>query len=537
MQVNESLAQTNTCLAASHQEKDELLKREQALRTRLSSILETMTDAFIAVNQEWQISYCNHQAAKIQGLKPEDLIGKNYWEKWADTEGTDFKREYRRSLIENIPVHFEIFYELWDMWLEIHAYPAEDGLGIFFRNITERKQAEHEREYLLKREQFARSEAEKANRLKDEFLAVLSHELRTPLNPILGWATLLKERKLEEVTIRRGIETIERNAKLQIQLIDDLLDVSRIQQGKLSLNIQPVDLANTVEESLETMRLAVEAKSIHIHTAIDVNIGKVAGDAARLQQIICNLLSNAIKFTPGGGEIQLSLERFGNYAQIQIKDTGKGINAEFIPHVFDYFRQADSTITRQFGGLGLGLAIVKHLTELHGGTVAAESAGEDMGATFTVTLPLMSNPQQIELESGSLEHNWSLKELAILVVDDDVDTGEFLTLILEQAGAKVTAVTSGGEALEKIARTKVDLILSDIGMPGIDGYMLMRLIRAMPSEKGGKIPAIALTAYAGEINQKKALAAGFQMHLVKPVEAEKLFAGISAVLQSCKLCK
>ncbi|MBD2344970.1 MASE1 domain-containing protein [Anabaena subtropica FACHB-260] len=533
IQLNQSLAQTNACLEESHQETDELLQREQALRSRLSNILESMTDAFIAVNQDWQITYCNHQAAKIQDLEPEDLIGKNYWEQWTRTKGTDFEREYRRSLAENISVHFEVFYELWGMWLEIHAYPAEDGLGIFFRNITERKQAEEEREYLLMREKIARSEAEKANRLKDEFLAVLSHELRTPLNPILGWATLLKRRNLEEATRMRGIDTIERNAKLQIQLIEDLLDVSRIQQGKLTLNVQPVNLVNTIGEALETVRLAMEAKNINVQNIMDANVGMVAGDTARLQQIIWNLLSNAIKFTPPEGQIQLVLEKVNKYAQIQIKDNGKGISPEFLPYVFEYFRQADGTITRQFGGLGLGLAIVKHLTELHGGTVKADSAGEGMGATFTVSLPLMINPPQIARELGTPDNNtWGLAGLYILVVDDDVDTGEFLTFMLEQSGAEVTAVTSASEALEIIARTKVDLLLSDIGMPGIDGYMLMQLIRSMSSEKGGKIPAIALTAYAGEINQKKALAAGFQMHLVKPVESEKLFKGISEVLAS-----
>lgn len=531
IQLNQSLARTNTCLEESHQEKDELLQREQALRSRLSNILESMTDAFMAVNRDWQITYCNHQAAEIQNLAPEDLIGKNYWEQWERTKGTDFEREYRRSLEENISVHFEVFYELWSMWLEIHAYPTEDGLGIFFRNITERKQAEEEREYLLMREQIARSEAEKANRLKDEFLAVLSHELRTPLNPILGWATLLKKRNLEVTTRMRGIETIERNAKLQIQLIEDLLDVSRIQQGKLILNVQPVNLVNTIGEALETVRLAMEAKNITVKTVIDANIVMVVGDSARLQQILWNLLSNAIKFTPPEGEIQLILQRFNKYAQLQIKDNGKGISLEFLPYVFEYFRQADGTITRQFGGLGLGLAIVKHLTELHGGTVKADSEGDGMGATFTVSLPLMINPPQIASELGTPDsNNWGLGGLYILVVDDDVDTGEFITLMLEQSGAEVTAVTSAGEALEIIARTKVDLLLSDIGMPGIDGYMLMQLIRAMPPEKGGKMPAIALTAYAGEINQKKAIAAGFQKHLVKPVEAEKLFMGISEVL-------
>ncbi|MHC0062961.1 MASE1 domain-containing protein [Nostoc sp. UIC 10890] len=533
IQLNKSLAQTNTSLEESYQEKDELLKREQALRSRLSNILSSMTDAFIAVNRNWEITYANHQAAKIHNLAPADLIGKNYWSQWTGTRGTEFEREYQRSLKENIPVHFHVLYAPWDMWLEIHAYPAEDGLGIFFRDITERKHVEQEREYMLMREQIARSEAEKANRLKDEFLAVLSHELRTPLNPILGWATLLKKNNLEEAKKIRGIETIERNAKLQIQLIDDLLDVSRIQQGKMALNMQPVNLANTIKEAKETVRLAIEAKNISLETVLDHNIGMVAGDAGRLQQIIWNLLSNAVKFTPSAGKIKIILEQVNSYAQVQVQDNGRGISPEFLPYVFDYFRQADGTTTRQFGGLGLGLAIVKHLIELHGGTVKVDSAGEGMGATFTVRLPFMPDSPQIIPKIRQSNNALSLPGLHILVVDDDVDTGEFLTYILAQSGAKVTSVTSAGEALEILAKTQVDLLLSDIGMPGIDGYMLMRLIRAMPLEKGGKIPAIALTAYAGEINQKQALAAGFQMHLVKPVETERLFQAISEVLAKC----
>ncbi|WP_427158210.1 MASE1 domain-containing protein [Aliinostoc sp. HNIBRCY26] len=395
---------------------------------------------------------------------------------------------------------------------------------------TSLEESHREKDELLQREQNARSEAEKANRLKDEFLAVLSHELRTPLNPILGWATLLKRSNLDEATKMRGIETIERNAKLQIQLIEDLLDVSRIQQGKINLNIQPVDLTNTILEAQETVRLAREAKNIGLETILDHNIGVVAGDAARLQQIIWNLLANAVKFTPNEGRIQVILQQINNYAQVQVKDNGKGISAEFLPYVFDYFRQADGTLTRQFGGLGLGLAIVKHLTELHGGTVTASSEGEGKGATFTVRLPLISDRPQIIPKDGESNCNFSLLGSSILVVDDDIDTGDFLTYILSQSGAKVTAVTSAGEALEMIAKFPVDLLLSDIGMPGIDGYTLMRLIRAMPLEKGGEIPAIALTAYAGEINQQQALDAGFQKHLVKPIETDILFQAISEVL-------
>ncbi|MCC5637049.1 MASE1 domain-containing protein [Nostoc sp. CHAB 5844] len=532
IQLNDSLVETNVRLAESNQEKDKLLKAEKASRTRLSNILESMTDAFIAVNQDWQITYVNQQAAVIKGVKPETIVSQNYWQQWPGMKGTQFEREYGRAIAQAIPVHFEALYIPENIWLEIHAYPFEDGLGIFFRNITERKQAEVERENLLSREQSARSEAEKANKIKDEFLAVLSHELRTPLNPILGWVTLLRRRNYEDEKLTHGLETIERNAKLQIQLIEDLLDVSRIQQRKIILNLQPVNLVEILKASLDTLQLTVDAKNIQIQKLVHIENAWVAGDAERLQQIVCNLLSNAIKFTPAAGKVEICLERVDTFAQIQIQDNGKGISSEFLPYVFDSFRQADGTITRQFGGLGLGLAIVRHLTELHGGTVQAESPGEGMGAKFTVRLPLMPNFLPKNQHSSTVNETLNLAGLHILVVDDDLDTGEFLTVVLEKFGAKVTAIASGSQALEVLATTKVDLLLSDIGMPGIDGYMLMRLIRALPPEQSGKIPAIALTAYAGEMNQKQALAAGFQIHLVKPVEQSQLLNAIAQILHT-----
>ncbi|WP_339375784.1 MASE1 domain-containing protein [Calothrix sp. NIES-2098] len=533
IQLNNSLVETNARLEESNRDKDEWLYREQALRQRLVNILEGMSDAFIAVNRDWQITYVNRQAAKITDLEPQKLIGKNFWQQWPNSKGTQFEREYLRAFTEAIPVHFEAFCESGNQWFEVHAYPAEDGLGIFFRNITERKQAEVEREQILEREQAARTEAETANRIKDEFLAVLSHELRTPLNPILGWATLLKTEKFQRgEKLLRAVETIERNAKLQIQLIEDLLDISRIQQGKMVLNIQPLNIVHIIEAALETMHLALEAKNIQIKTSFNRPICLVCGDAARLQQIVWNLLSNAVKFTPSGGQVEVRLEQVDTYAVIQVQDNGKGISSEFLPHVFEYFRQADGKSNRQFGGLGLGLAIVRHLAELHGGCVQAQSQGEGEGATFTVKLPLMVEPPQINQDNRDCNNSLNLAGLRLLVVDDDIDTDELLTVMLEDLGASVTAVTSAGEALEIIAKSPPDLLLSDIGMPGIDGYMFIRLIRAMPPEKGGDIPAIALTAYAGEINQKKALAAGFQMHLAKPVALEELLKVTAQILAS-----
>lgn len=391
------------------------------------------------------------------------------------------------------------------------------------------------RAQLYEAEKTARAEAETANRIKDEFLAVLSHELRTPLNPILGWAKLLRTRKFDEATKIRALETIERNAKLQTQLIGDLLDVSRILQGKVRLNLHAVDLKIAIASALETVRLAAEAKSIQIQIILSNDIGKVLGDGDRLQQVIWNLLSNAVKFTPTNGLVEVRLEQVGLDAQIQVIDTGKGINPEFLPYVFDYFRQADAKTTRVFGGLGLGLAIVRHLVELHGGTVQAESPGEGQGATFTVKLPLLKNSQLRVRSSEASQTELSTDEtllagVQILLVDDQADVREFFSFVLEQYGATVTAVESADEALQTLVQSQPDILLSDIGMPFMDGYMLLGEVRKLPPEQGGQIPAIALTAYAGEINYNQAMAAGFQKHLPKPVDPADLAAAIVSLI-------
>ncbi|MCC5655920.1 PAS domain S-box protein [Nostoc sp. XA010] len=387
------------------------------------------------------------------------------------------------------------------------------------------------RAQLYEAEKTARAQAETANRIKDEFLAVLSHELRTPLNPILGWAKLLRTRKFDEATRIRALETIERNAKLQTQLIGDLLDVSRILQGKVRLNLYAVDLKVAIAAALETVRLAAEAKSIEIKTVLSNDIGKVLGDGDRLQQVMWNLLSNAVKFTPTEGRVEVRLEQVGLEAQIQVIDTGKGIMLEFLPYVFDYFRQADAKTTRIFGGLGLGLAIVRHLVELHGGTVQADSLGEGKGATFTVRLPLLKNSElRVSSDEASQPElstdDTLLAGVQILLVDDQPDVREFFSFALEQYGATVTVAESASEALEILVQSKPDILLSDIGMPLMDGYMLLREVRKLPPEQGGQIPAIALTAYAGEINYNQAIAAGFQKHLPKPVDPADLASAI-----------
>ncbi|WP_366941791.1 ATP-binding protein [uncultured Nostoc sp.] len=390
-----------------------------------------------------------------------------------------------------------------------------------------------ERAQLMTSLQQQKEQLVQANRIKDEFLAVLSHELRTPLNPILGWSKLLQTKKYDQVTTTRALETIERNAKLQTQLIEDLLDVSRILQGKLSLNIAPVNLESAIAAAIETVRLAAEAKLIQINTILEPNIGQVTGDSSRLQQVIWNLLFNAIKFTPQGGQVEISLQSLGSQAQLRVSDTGKGISPDFLPYVFDYFRQADGATTRKFGGLGLGLAIVRHIVELHGGTVQAESLGEEQGATFTVLLPLIKIYLNSHESEQQPDDSPDLNGVKVLLVDDERDTRELIAFILEQSGAVVTQAASAVEALQVMPQFQPNLLLSDIGMPEVDGYMLIRQIRAMSPDMGGTIPAIALTAYAAEVDYQQAIAAGFEQHITKPVEPAKLIRAIANLICSC----
>ncbi|MDZ8086292.1 MAG: PAS domain-containing protein [Nostoc sp. DedQUE12b] len=401
----------------------------------------------------------------------------------------------------------------------------------FILDLTPRKQLEK-----ALRQQA--EELKQANRNKDEFLAILSHELRSPLNPILGWSSLLKSRKFDEATTNRALETIERNAQLQIQLIDELLDVSRIIRGKLNLTFATVNLVAVIDAALETVRLIAETKSIQIKVQLDPNVGKVLGDYNRLQQVVGNLLSNAVKFTPSRGSVEVSLSLSGELtspsALIQVKDTGQGISPEFLPHVFEYFRQADSSTTRKFGGLGLGLAIVRHLVELHGGTVKAASPGIGQGAIFTVRLPIMKESESAGEAAGAGDkfNSSVLRGLRVLIVDDDVDTREFLHFLLQQNGALITAAASVNEALQILAQTVPNLLISDLGMPEMDGYSLIKMLRAMPKEEGGEIPAIALTAYAGEGDRDRVLAAGFQKHIAKPVQPTELLTTITELLGS-----
>jgi len=368
-----------------------------------------------------------------------------------------------------------------------------------------------------------------SHEIRDEFLAIVSHELRSPLNAILGWAKLLRIRQLDEQKTNRALETIERNAQAQAQLIDDLLDISRIIRGNIRLHICPTNLVSVIEAALDTVHPLATDKQIQIDSQFDTSVAWVSGDPNRLQQVIWNLLSNAVKFTPAGGRVEIHLEPVDHSAQIRVKDTGKGIRPEFLPHIFESFRQADSSTARkQTGlGLGLGLAIAQNLVQLQGGMIQAESPGEGQGATFIVKLPLLDDDDtQITADDGinsSLTFDASiLSRIRVLVVDDDADARDFLIAILEQYGAMATATASATEALERLQQMNYDLLLSDIGMPGENGYRLMRRIRALPSAQGGQIPAVAVTAYAREEDRMQALSAGFQMHISKPIEPRQL---------------
>jgi PAS domain S-box-containing protein len=407
---------------------------------------------------------------------------------------------------------------------------SEDDLA-FMLALSQQCAQALDRAHLYETEQRLRTQAEAANRIKDEFLATVSHELRTPLTAIIGWATLLRTNKFDTAASARAMETIERNAKAQAQIIEDLLDVSRIITGKLSLDARSTELDSIIKTALEAIRPAAEMKGLFLKSELDARVGLVWGDPARLQQVMWNLLSNAVKFTPRGGEVVVRLRRKDSHLEVSVSDTGQGISPEFLPFVFDRFRQADGSTTRAYGGLGLGLAIVRHLVELHGGAVRADSPGVGHGATFTVTLPLMA-VQVVQTEATpfsqsegvTADSSVTLDDVRVLIVDDEADARLLLTAIMEGCGATVMTAASVPEALAALSRFKPHILVSDIGMPEEDGYSLIRKVRALGEEEGGKIPAIALTAYAREEDRMRALLAGFQVHVAKPVNPAELIA-------------
>ncbi|MEH1804007.1 MAG: hybrid sensor histidine kinase/response regulator [Nostoc sp.] len=613
----------------------ELFKKTEAVKQQTAQLVAVNTElrqseerfrslstcspvGIFETDTEGDCKYTNPRYQVICGLKAAESLEKKWLESvhpedkeraiasWSAyiCEGREYSEEFRFQA-----AHGNI------RWVQVRSSPMLSSQGDLLgyvgtlEDITERKQAEEVRAQVI-REQTARQEAEAANRMKDEFLAVLSHELRTPLTSMLGWSKILRAKKLDEKATSRALEAIERNAISQMQLIEDILDVSRIIRGQLRLNVSAVNLISVMEAALEAVRPLAEPKDIQLSTVLDTSIGSVYGDPARLQQIVWNLLTNAIKFTPKGGRVEVRLskhfglpisdfptERYANgvsststsfsttqsndfgleshsenldssnteesnnlksvlensdgrepnlklsaksqnsksqYAQIQVIDTGIGISSEFLPKVFERFRQADSTTTRSHNGLGLGLAIVRHLVELHKGTIFAQSSGSGQGATFTVRLPLLQDNRgnrEATGKSSSPIASTPLAGLRVLVVDDEADTRNFLSFMFEEYGAFATAVASVDEALAVLEQAKPDILISDIGMSEQDGYTLIRKLRSLEPEKGGRIPAIALTAYTREEDRLEALRAGFQKHLSKPIDPNKLISAVVNVLE------
>jgi PAS domain S-box-containing protein len=546
----------NLYRAESNQRRAEAVAREAAEQlvesqayseetTRL--VVESALDAVISMDAQAHVTGWNREAERIFGWSAEEMRGHSLHdrviaaadrERFLDGLGGDAGRE--ETLLDHRV-------EMKAVRRNGEEFPIELALtqirrpnvhySAFVRDITDRRRVEDQREELLVIERAARSAAEHASSMKDEFLATLSHELRTPLQAMLGWSRLLGAERLDEAQLKHGMEIIERNVTLQKRLIEDLLDMSRIVQGKMQLDARRIRLKDVVEAALEVVRPAADAKSIQLALELDARISTVHGDAQRLQQVVWNLLSNAIKFTPSGGRILVRLVRLPEYVRISVEDSGIGISPEFLPHVFERFRQEDASATRRHGGLGLGLAIVRTLVELHGGRVQATSAGEGRGATFTIELPSArpqsSSPGVAAPADGQADamrekaSEPSLNGLRIVVVDDERDTCDLLCRVLSARGAECFEAHSVDEALAAYDRIQPNMVVSDIGMPGRDGYDLMRGIREMERGDGGRVAAIALTAFARPEDAARAMRAGFDLHLAKPVEPAELAAAVA----------
>jgi PAS domain S-box-containing protein len=659
-----SMAADPRVLAATVRSLLRMHRAEERARhsaARVAAILASITDAYVSVDREWRLAGMNAPAEKAFGRPAADLVGKNIWQEYPRAVGGVFYRAMHEAVEKHRVVHTEGCSHVTESWYEVHVYPSDGGLDVYFRDISDRKHAEdalrdtasyyeqltaslpqivwtchadgrsdfaspqwveytgapaesaldegwldfvhpddresviaswravvknhdgwdaeyrirgrdgqyrwfkargrpirdqdgrvrrwfgtctdiedlkraqRQRDELLGSERAARSEAERASRLKDEFVAAVSHELRTPMMAMLGWSQLLGRRhNIEPELLAEGLEVIERNVRVQAQIIDDLLDVSRMVTGKLRLNMQEADML-PVYAALDTVRPAAEAKNIQIEQEIESHPLLVAGDPARLQQICWNLLSNAVKFTDSGGCVRITLARDGPNVILQVTDTGQGIRPDVLPYVFERFRQADASTTRKHGGLGLGLAIVRNLVELHGGTIRADSAGEGRGATFTVQVPAL--PAQPRRDDGRVLHTLlppryapaSLHGVRVLVVDDEPDARDLVRRVLEEYDASVVTAETGREAIERVRSEPPDLLICDIGMPDEDGYSVIRQVRALPPERGGKMPALALTAYARPEDRDRSLEAGFDGHVTKPVQASELVGMVAQV--------
>ena len=507
--------------------------------------------AVVEWDSDFRVSRWSKSAERLFGWKADEVIGKHVTE-WqfvfaddidavalvtnrqregVEVQGVQRNRNYTRD-------GSVLYCEWYNSVLRDDRGKLVSVLSLVL-DVTAREKAEAERAALLVRERDAREHAEEADRLKDEFLATLSHELRTPLTSILGWASMIRNGEVEGANALRALETIERNARSQARLIDDLLDVSRIITGNLRLDLHPLNLTPIVEAAVDALRPTADVKDILLRMEFISAECLVKGDPNRLRQVIWNLLSNAIKFTSRGGSVNISLYCVESNARLTVSDTGEGISAAFLPYVFDRFRQAEASISRKQGGLGLGLAVVRHLVELHGGTIEAESDGLGLGSTFTVDLPLAQerrDPARAEERRREVERRRSrsgrvrLDGIHVLLVEDDDDSRKLLGTMLKRVGAKVTTTKSAAEALEVFSEELPDVLISDIGMPDEDGYDLIRKLRERPVDQGGTTPAIALTGYASRKDRERALAAGYHKHMAKPVEQAEMIAAIAGLV-------
>ena len=519
---------------------------------RLTKHLENSPLAVVEWDSDFRVSRWSESAEGLFGWEAAEVLGKhvNEWHfvfaddvnavdtvtfrqrEGVEIQGVLYNRNYKK---DGSVIHCEWYNSV----LHDETGNLVSVLSLVL-DVTDRKLAEKERAALLVRERDARRHAEEADRLKDEFLATLSHELRTPLTSILGWASMIRNGEVEGANAERAIETIERNARSQARLIDDLLDVSRIITGNLRLELDPLNLAPIVEAAVDALRPTADAKGIGLRMEFAPVSCLVRGDANRLRQVIWNLLSNAIKFTPKRGKVTIKLDCVESLARLSVRDTGEGISAEFLPYVFDRFRQAEGSISRKQGGLGLGLAVVRHLVELHGGNVSANSEGLDKGSTFQVELPVAQerrDPARAEERRKEIERRRSLggervslDGIHVLIVEDDEDSRKLLSVMLKQHGAEVTPASSAADAYRLFNEKLPDVLISDIGMPEQDGYELMRRIRKLPVEKGGLIPALALTGYATRKDQDLSLSAGYHRHIAKPIEQGELVAAIASLV-------
>lgn len=503
---------------------------------QLASVMACITGYFYVLDRNWRFTYLSAQTAKYFGKLPAEVMGKVYWDLFPAADASKLGRQFREAMATQVPAEFEALGVVdRDRWFEVRAYPSPEGISVHFHEVTVRKLIEQERDRLLNSERHARGEAERASRLKDEFLATLSHELRTPLNAILGYAQLLRAMPAPP-DIADGISVIERNARAQAQIIEDLLDMSRIISGKLSIDVRPLNLVEVISSAMETVYPAARARGISIEANFPDAGAMVTGDANRLGQVAWNLLSNAIKFTPHGGRVRVALACARGHVELSVTDTGQGIRADFLPYVFDRFRQADASTTRRQGGLGLGLSIVKNLVELHGGSVRAESEGEGRGATFIVSLPTAGEPSDsgylsrdgtARAGSGGRGDSFGLSGVRVLVVDDERDSLDLVRRLLEDCRAQVATADSADEAIRQLDAATPDVLICDIGMPGQDGYQLIRRVRGRSKESGGAVPAAALTAFAREDDRRRVLSAGYQVHIAKPVDAQRLLTAIA----------